>query len=611
MDTSQGKPSRKQSICSALTLGSTKMYKSRLNSWGFGKYASRQDWLAVALLKHQKRAAGIDVHKVQIHNRERSQADFEKYLKQQRVSEADLLSEAMTSGVTVPDHVHCVLASVISPELTASKSLLATGVAAQQGLAYNLFRVLQPQPSRLPSPLHDDMVNVRPDTRLIPSPPGSSHPTIAPPQDLEQAVNSMTGTMPTSLLYTDITRVVEQVPVPNCVQISSNDILVVSPAQYHNAFDDFVGPISAQAHYEARRRAEERVAVASGQSSSHDEYSASLLEVPVGDDQSRSFMKGIMMACISGAAGDMTLQGEWLSEALSKLRTMCKAQDAMLLVTVNIILVWLEVHDPGPLLESLMRALFNVTAHVLGNDSNITYILEWTVAAAGRKLRSSHIDSDTLRRIARDFSERLGPEHPHTIVALYYMSFHMVRIDKRYAEAEEELKKLYPTALKTLGPSSFQTICVLATLSRAQSRQKKYHAALETIDRSLREAPLGLNHPHRLELLVRKALICWKLRDEDQMEWSYWDGEQEQLYFIVFRGRVATLGSHHKLTDKAHDSLVQILQENGRWDIEKGRVQQILTDPQVATWGHECWWRSMVPRDREGDVQWESSEETE
>src|SRR5436305_12714015 len=194
-------------------------------------------------------------------------------------------------------------------------------------------------------------------------------------------------------------------------------------------------------------------------------------------------MKEVMMACMSSAAGDVTLQAEWLSEASDKLRTMSKAGDAMLLVTVNIILVWLEVHDAGPLPESLMRALFNVTAHVLGNESPITCILEWTAAAAGKKLPSSRIDSDALRRIARDFSERLGPEHPHTIVALYYMCFHMIRIDKRYAEAEEELKKLYSTTLKTLGPSSFQTICVLATLSRAQSRQKKYHAALETINR--------------------------------------------------------------------------------------------------------------------------------
>jgi hypothetical protein len=127
----------------------------------------------------------------------------------------------------------------------------------------------------------------------------------------------------------------------------------------------------------------------------------------------------------------------------------------MLLVTINIILVWLEVHDAGPLLESLMRALFNVTAHVLGNESPITFILEWTAAAAGKKLPSSHIDSDALRHVALDFSERLGPEHPYTIVLLYFMCFHMVRIDKKYAEAEEEPKKLYSIALNTLESLSF------------------------------------------------------------------------------------------------------------------------------------------------------------
>src|SRR2546423_8742393 len=108
-------------------------------------------------------------------------------------------------------------------------------------------------------------------------------------QYLEQAVNPMTGIMPTNPSYTDITRMVRLVPVPHGVQSSSNNkIRVVSPTHHHNAFDDLVGPVSAQAHYEVGLRAGERIAVASGHSNSYDEYSASLLEVPVGDDHSRT-----------------------------------------------------------------------------------------------------------------------------------------------------------------------------------------------------------------------------------------------------------------------------------------------------------------------------------
>jgi hypothetical protein len=88
---------------------------------------------------------------------------------------------------------------------------------------------------------------------------------MALPQHLEQAVNPMTGIMPTSPSYKEITRMIGYVPVPHGIQSSSNNnIRLVSPAHQHNAINDPVGPVSAQAHYEAGRRAEGGVAVASG-----------------------------------------------------------------------------------------------------------------------------------------------------------------------------------------------------------------------------------------------------------------------------------------------------------------------------------------------------------
>src|SRR5438876_477400 len=107
------------------------MYKSRLNLWGFGKYASRQDWLAVALLKHHMSYTQDTTH----------------------------------------------------------------------------FSDPQSQPSRLSSPIRGGRVNVPSDIHLKPSQPQFSHPTMALHQYLEQAVNPMTGIMPTSPSYTEITRV--------------------------------------------------------------------------------------------------------------------------------------------------------------------------------------------------------------------------------------------------------------------------------------------------------------------------------------------------------------------------------------------------------------------
>ena len=152
-------------------------------------------------------------------------------------------------------------------------------------------------------------------------------------------------------------------------------------------------------------------------------------------------------------------------------------------------------------------------------------------------------------------------------------------------------------------------MCVLATLSRAQSRQNKHHAALDTIDQCLKEAPLGLNHPQLLDLLCRKALICGHLKDKlkptKETERQYWDEKMEELYWIVTRGRVATLGRHHKRTIEAHDTLIGILEDNRRYDLEavKAEALELLKQPQMAVSSYESWWQSMVPKDREGETQ--------
>jgi hypothetical protein len=113
--------------------------------------------------------------------------------------------------------------------------------------------------------------------------------------------------------------------------------------------------------------------------------------------------------------------------------------------------------------------------------------------------------------------------------------------------------------------------------------------------------PLGANHPHILEMIVRKAVLCWRLGRSD---------EAERLYSIAYRGRIATLGPEHRSTNKAHHSLVTVLKERARWESKKDEVQRLVVDPQVAVTEYESWWRRVVEANRDSGRFCDSSEET-
>ncbi len=161
--------------------------------------------------------------------------------------------------------------------------------------------------------------------------------------------------------------------------------------------------------------------------------------------------------------------------------------------------------------------------------------------------------------------------------------------DKDFAQAERYLEDLCVVSEWMFGLFQIQTINILATLGRAQHRQKKYLRALETINRSLMAAPLGLNHPHRLELLVRKPLIVWKINCIYEME---------ELYWIVVKGRVAKLEIHHKTTTAAHNSLADMLYSNGTWESRKDDAHRLLADPQLSVSDYESRWRRLVEANR-------------
>lgn len=640
------------------------MYKSRFTKWGIGKYTSKQDWQAFVILKDRARAAGIDLRQVQIHNRIRNLPELERYLRKQEISEEDFLNEAIKAGASVPDHVRSIPAPVSSAEQTAAVDGVWTPIGHScdsfvnetlnslptiEGVELPLFESSFNNAQGLP---HDhsnkfegsQLQHHDPQSCPQGDAPRESHfkhhdhpqscPSGIPPEltmYLAQAVNPMSGIMPIGPSYVDLSAMAEQISTPYQAHVYHNHgtrEIDVTHGTANLSVPSFQS--LAQARLESVDFDGAQDLRQNRQLSSADDLSSALhMPVPgsvpdptaqyVQTEEHHAFMGYVFMACMSDAAGvvdcDVDLREFWMDQASLKLRVMCVAQDPMLLVTVHTILVWLQVHDTDSRAESLIGDLSRETEFELGKDSSIAVTLQCMTAAAGKKLPNSPIGLDTLRRVVHEFGAEMGPNHPHTLVALYYMCFHMLLVHRRFAEAEEELRKLYNTTSNILGKSSFLAVCVLGTLSRAQSRQNKHHAALDTVNQCIQEAPLGLNHPHRLELLSRKALICGHLKDklkpEEDTERLYWDAMMERLHWTVVRGRVATLGGHHSHTQAAHETLLETLTTNGRWELMKGEVQELLTKPQVAVSSYESWWQSKVPRDRDGDVKRAWGESTE
>ena len=307
------------------------------------------------------------------------------------------------------------------------------------------------------------------------------------------------------------------------------------------------------------------------------------------DDRSaqHAYQAACMMAAMLGAARKRDEMLACLERGSEFFQRMCQFHSPFVLTTSSIMLTWLLVHAEGSLAEKVMAASLAAATEALGPNNPVCLLLEWMTAAAARvQLTACRIGERELRNVWHGFHQTLGEQHGHTMIALYCLCFQLIFADRKFSEAEKYLNQLAVVSKKVFGPSCVLTINIQATLSRAQHRQGKYLLALETIDLSLAAAPLGLNHPHRLELLLRKALILRKL--------DHWD-ETEELYWIVFKGRVATLGWQHHETSAAHDSLVWVLKERtGNWELKRDEVHRCLIDPQVSVCDYEDWWRRFV-----------------
>ncbi|KIW69104.1 hypothetical protein PV04_04999 [Phialophora macrospora] len=584
----------------SLTISSGKLYKEQLRAWGMGKNATRDDWLAWAKLYLEERAitSSSEIY-IQVHNKIRRIQELRRYLKNIGEREEAFFDEAMRSQAPVPQHIH-----ICNPDGSVAMNTKPSEPQCQAAVSVPR-KEISPRQRVTRSPNDSSDVSLQEATPSIitryvvdevqatereSAPPGFQQPLEYSHQRPQRSASLFAEKMvetsgsfdatDTGFLFDrvdaqDQTDRFDHLSSFNSFQcVAAGDVSAMhqnlgdAPKSYVEQ-DTFLTPVPIDAF----------------------EQGQSPLPISHAVDAQHTYTAACMIAAMLGAAGRKDKMEGYLEHASGCFRQMCRFQSPAILTAASVVLTWLLVHAEGSLSERVMAASLMAATESLGLNNPVCELLEWMTAAAARgKLRTCRIASSQLRHIWHGFCQTLGIAHGHTIVALYCLSMQLILADKAFAEAEQHLRDLAPISANVFGSSCVLTINILATLSRAQLRQGKSVLALESIHKSLAATPLGLNHPHRLELLLRKALI---LRTLDQ--WH----ETEELYWIVFKGRVATLGWQHSDTSAAHDSLVWVMKEKtGSWEAKKGEVHRCLVDPQVSVTDYESWWRRFVEENR-------------
>ena len=304
----------------------------------------------------------------------------------------------------------------------------------------------------------------------------------------------------------------------------------------------------------------------------------------------QDYRAACQLASLAKATRDQACKANCIASAARAFGRMCTDGDIYVLPVAAEMLTLLGLYVEGSLLQRIISASYTSAANALGNNSPTSIILEWMTAlvqADGNpvNMRTCRVGTESLRRLLHDSHDSSGREHPQTMVITYCLAFHLMFTERSFVEAEVMLLELWNTSVRVLGENDVFSVNALAGVARAQHRQGKRFAALFTLDRCLSVFPLGLNHPHRLELLVRKAVIFCKQE-------NYQDAEA--LYWQVAKGRAAVLGRNHKTTLAAHESLCDALEKTGQWDKRRDECHRIIAErgPEVET--PDSWWRDSI-----------------
>jgi Tetratricopeptide repeat len=577
------------------------MFKARLGLWGLNKNSKNNDWGAIAKLHKIRKESGKFASEFLVHGRKRTLAQLRKHIKSKSMSDQDFLAAAIE--IEIPPYIRCYTPEAeeaadpkpatgtsqsgpwvawttppatdafLSSPVTRSgiRQLSVASLLHQQsneprplsrGHVLSDADVRTQSPARLPNEFGQQQRQCASDHGIITGPPSSHAPhhsgsIAARCQHIQNQLNRMAeqALVPSAMQQSDLEVLESWVYLTNPLNHEDHDLALncskcnQSVSSHLNTLDDYV-------QVDSLARAAASPLSPASSIITNDHRAAAL-----------KWVVRCFSACIYMTHGTSNLAAQSLVDAEGEVENMLTTNNPLTLTSLNLILSILHVHDQGQIVESIVGSALKVASNVLGCTNPITVTIAWMTAAAGQKLPQPGLDANALRCIYRDFAERLGDDHPHSITALYNLSWNLI-IDDAWDEAESNLRRLHQTSCHVLGSAHMQSITALTSLSRVLSNQDKNESAIEIMQEAIERSKntLGPSHPYRLESKRRLALIYEKINDKPRMESMYWD---------VLRGRVKMLGPTHPYTVGAKVDLEQLLHDLGKWDAQ-GRVKAAI-----------------------------------
>ena len=591
---------------------SERMFKTRLAQWGYLKKMRDIDWQAVAVLHKQRLKAGQKTSSFMVHGRRIKLADLGKYLKDQKISEDDLLVGAAANDITeltIPDYIRCFtptistdLASAVqssgqessTPEQSPTRELVGTTICGSNSPVMSMAANSEPyeivdkcrstssgtsssnmSTSALLDPqkrISDDgIIGVGSNVAVHHLPPLNTEAVFcdAVQQDLGSLL--VRGLTPDSLDLSAGTTDGESWTFLNHLDESGGPTVLCS--RCHQRLSNHL-PFPSEFLWSKENFMPRSMFF-------HNVH----LTSPISQDAD---LGSIWMACCFGACifarqEEFDYVAKSLSRADVVFQEMLVTRNSALLTSVNATLTILHAHNQGKMAMSVIRSALHVAQTLLGTEHSISIILEWMTALAWRQLPQCRVTTSHLRAIYHQFETLYGTRHPYTLAILYNLAFNLIR-DKSFEEAEELLRQLSQGSRLTLGPSHLQTITALTTLSRALASQKKFEEAIKVrIDAiDIGRRTLGPNHPHQLESMRRLALV-YKEQGKDVL--------MEPIYWAVLKGRIKSLGPKNDFTEGAMEDLIELLKKLGKWDQDgetKRTIDELFEHADESSSDHEA-----------------------
>jgi hypothetical protein len=574
------------------------MFKARLGHWGVNKNSKNNDWGAIAKLHKIRKESGKSATEFLVHGRKRTLAQLRKHIKSKSMTDQDFLAAALE--IEIPAYIRCYTPEAddaADPEPATSTSQCDQGAACHPPAMDTLLSsptrsgtcqlsvasLLNQQRNESPRLAQGHVLSTNITTEALPrlldeswkqqreyrsnhgvliGPPSRPAPHLpgslaARCQHIQNQLSRMAkqALIPSAVQPSDFEDLESWVYLTNTLIHLDHDLTLncsqcnQAVSSHLNTLDDYV-----QVDRLANATASPLLSLSPANSVITSDHRAAALKWVV-----RCFS-----ACIYMTHGTSNLAEQSLVDAEGEVENMLATNNPLTLTSLNLILSILHVHDQGQIVESIVGSALKVATNVLGCANPITVTIAWMTAAAGQKLPQPGLDANALCCAYRDFVARLGDDHPHSITALYNLSWNLI-IDDAWDEAESNLRRLHQTSCHVLGSAHMQSITALTSLSRVLSNQDRNESAIKIMQEAIERSKntLGLSHPYRLESKRRLALIYEKINDKPRMESLYWD---------VLRGRVKMLGRTHPYTVGAKVDLVQLLQDLGKWDAQ-GRVK--------------------------------------